>query len=580
MAITDSINNYFSKIGENKDSTTNSSDQQFSQDIIDCFPKSVKNKISNAYKTIIHINDERTNTISNIIAVCPKILSMTFKNSWETIEPYKMSGGSWIQAGVQTSGAENLSGPLNREVSTIHYWTGGSPIEMSLTIQLYAEEYKDVEEKIFKPIKKLSNLAQPSTTEGGKLVSPGPSPFKFKVKYRGVKLKEVRTIEVDKNNKRKLVDTDYKTIKGTDGNNLYTTYEIDAGKGVQTDIKIGDWFYLTDILVNNVKIDIPMNLAKHYRYTTGSLGQMESDIADANTEKTKIENERRTRISSINKEIETNKKSLVTLKGDKDKITNLRSSILSTTNRIKTVESDINTQKLIKDGLQQKKEFYSEEYKNYLNMSLSSTNITEVSKYSKKSMESLALLGSTNIDISNTENKLSSLNTELIGLQNTKTDLESSLSSTIDKVGGEENLNKNIKSLEEKGKNLSSEKKDLDAQKDKYTQEMNRIENNANTYKNDLKSDAQARPFMATITLDIKTRYQITQNDFNSILSGEPVNKNFVDWDLTESNLSSALVDSFVKLSGVKAKDLEGNVVEEVVVSPSTLAHKAAKSKG
>lgn len=570
------MESYFSEIGENVDSVD---EIKIDGEVIHSYPATLK--ISNAYKAFIHIVDERQNKTVNVIAVCPKELDFTFSNTWGSIDPFKMSGGSWLQAGIQSFGGK--AGPLSREVSTIHYWSGSSPLEMPITIQLYAEKPEEVEERIFKPLKILANLAQPSTKkDSGILIPPGPSPLQFNIKFKGKKLKKV--IEEDKSETLEL-DLD------AQGNTQMTDYNIGAGKGVRTDIKIGSWFYLTDVLVNNVKINIPMNLAKQYRKTTGTMQSItkekNTNVKDNENRAEKIQN-LTNRNNAINETLKTKTNLLTETKHDKNMLTSAKESIKSYTEEIKKGTDQKNQlQASMSNSATDmlKQQTLSDMYTVSMQTATNSLEFVQA-----KNMKDLtdAKVKSLSSEVQSYNTQIKSVTSKIAtaekGLESAKS-LESKI---LNKYGSEKKLDNQIEDLTtEVEKTLPDEKKKNNENIDKLNSETESSNAVITEISNALNRDSQAKPFMASITLSVKTRYQITQNDFNLMLSGVPNQKKFIDWDLRDSSIGSALLNLSTSALAVDAVDLNGRKVEKRVVekvasqvatkSNISLAHDAKK---
>ena len=301
------LSSYFANTSKNKDSVNDESfiqtgSDKGSLDIIDCRPKDKLLRISTAYNLYIHVVDERNDKTTNIVAYSPKNLGFEFRNNWEKLDPFKMSNGGWVSAGIQIMTGK--AGNLARDASTIYYWGGGESISMNLDVQLYATDYLEVEKKIFKPIRVLAGLAQPTTDASDFLLPPGPAPLSFDIKWTGVALKE----EMGKDGKVHTV-----AKKDAKGNAVKSPQHIKSTKGVRTDIKIGDWFYLSDVLIERVEINIPMQLAKRFRSTTDGYGndEMKENISKGEKEEKQLEKDLKDnegKQKENNKAIEQNKK--------------------------------------------------------------------------------------------------------------------------------------------------------------------------------------------------------------------------------------------------------------------------------
>lgn len=302
------LSSYFANTSKNKDSVNNESfiqkkdSDKGSLEIIDCRPGDKLLRISTAYNLYIHVVDERNDKTTNIVAYSPKNLNFKFSNQWKQLDPFNMSNGGWVSAGVQIMTGK--AGNLARDASTIYYWGGGDSISMSLEVRLYATDYLEVEKKIFKPIRVLAGLAQPTTDASDFLLPPGPAPLSFDIKWTGVALKE----EMGKDGKIHTV-----AKKDAKGNAVKSPQHIKSTKGVRTDIKIGDWFYLSDVLIERVIIDIPMQLAKKFRSTTDGYGndEMKENISKGEEEEKKLDSDLKNnenKQKENNKAIEQNKK--------------------------------------------------------------------------------------------------------------------------------------------------------------------------------------------------------------------------------------------------------------------------------
>lgn len=279
------LSSFFGNVGKNEDSINDYSwidEKRKHGQVYDCRPSNQSLRISSAYNTYINIVDERQDIQTTLIAICPPSLNFKFENKFRSIDPFKMSNGEWTQVGVQV--LSGRAGSLQRELSSIYYWSGGGPINLTLTVQLYAESYRDVQERIFKPLMILAGLAQPTTDASGFLIPPGPAPLNFTLKWKSAQLQEVTDAKTGK--------TSTESMKDAQGKPAMANREISAGKGVRTDIKIGDWFYLSDVLVEDVDIKIPMNLAKKFRNTVDNYrnAQMNDDIKKGTEESNKLNN--------------------------------------------------------------------------------------------------------------------------------------------------------------------------------------------------------------------------------------------------------------------------------------------------
>lgn len=561
MAFTDNIGSYFGKVGKNEDSVFSPNDDFVTKGkTYNCFPSSLR--ISKAYRTYIHIIDERNNnSVTNVIAVCPQKLNFDFTNQWSTIEPFKMSGGSWVQAGIQTFG-NGRTGFLGREISTIHYWAGGSPIRMSLTVQLYAEKYEDVEEKIFKPLKILANLAQPSTKPGSDaLIAPGPAPFKFNLKYRGIKLKNVRDAKTGET--KKEAEEDEKGIS------KLTDYQINAGKGVQTDIKIGDWFYLSDVLVDKVAIDIPMNLAKKYRNTTGSLIEKQSELTDqqkANADTQQKLKDLDDREKALATDLDKQNSILNKCTSDKNLIDGYRNTIndhnkkiTELTNENAKISGELKYDKL---ELERCNRAVYEEYPKWLDKKMSKKEYQELTEGWAEAKNEQSKASMTIITKQNTinSNKASIRKHEV-----ERDDVQKSLNTKLEEVGGDKGLAETKANAKKTKSNIETSQKQIPGQRQALNEQLSKGKTAVSNINKQLSKDSQAKPFMATIKLDIKTKYQTTQEDFNKMLSGIPNTKKLVDLDLRENGVISAATNLIISsIPGLEQNDIYGRRTEIV----------------
>lgn len=551
---------YFGSVGKNEDSFNSKDDFITGSKTYNCFPSSLR--ISKAYRTYIHIIDERNNnSVTNVIAVCPQSLNFGFDNKWGTIEPFKMSGGSWVQAGVQTFG-NGRTGFLGREISTIHYWEGGSAIKMSLTVQLYAEKYDEVDEKIFKPLKVLANLAQPSTKPGSDaLIAPGPAPFKFNLKYRGIKLKNVRDAKTGK--------TEKKADEDANGVAKLTDYQIDAGKGVQTDIKIGDWFYLTDVLVDKVTIDIPMNLAKKYRNSTGTAFDKQSDIdnqikanSDIDKKLSDLDEREKTLATEHKKQediITQCKQDEETIKGYRGQIDDLNKSISGNQEKLAKEQEKLTTnEKTVTQTGEWIKNcdtylsYYAKTTKDYKEIS------DKKEKYNNQRTAASKEVATNKANITDFKTKISAD-------ENTREHTQKSLDTKLEQVGGDTGLAKTKAAAEKTKTNIENAQNQIPGERQSLQDQKTAGNSALRTLKGQLQKDSQAKPFMATIKLDIRTKYQTTQEDFNKMLSGIPVTKKLVDLDIRENGVMSVAANLLLSaIPGVEQNDMYGRNTEVI----------------
>lgn len=467
------LSSYFANTSKNKDSVNDESfrwkkgSKKGSLDIIDCRPGDKLLRISTAYNLYIHVVDERNDKTTNIVAYSPKILGFEFGNQWKQLDPFNMSNGGWVSAGVQIMTGK--AGNLSRDASTIYYWGGGNSISMTLEVQLYATDYSEVEKKIFEPIRVLSSLAQPTTDASGFLLPPGPAPLSFDIKWTGVALKE----EMGKDGKVHTV-----AKKDAKGNAVKSPQHIKSTKGVRTDIKIGNWFYLSDVLVERVSINIPMQLAKRFRSTTDGYGndEMKDNIKKGEDEEKKLDSDLKNNENeqkANNKAIEQNKKD--------QKINN---------DKIEVVTAAENDLKEKRGVLQQKVEAEEKAWNNYKKSEQAHDEAVEnIDNWKVENKQTLDKFKEQGTDLSSKSSDLAQKTQVLNKLDEDKVAANNKV---VDQKNVIQNTKKELNTLEN---NLSDYKNKL-KQSEKNVSDQTARKNGAEKYVKNLtkqKDDAQTR---------------------------------------------------------------------------------------
>lgn len=223
----------------------------------DCLPSNGFAYVNEAYVMTLYIKNENNVAVGDdksgtdieiITAYCPKELNLNFSNTYDSIDPMKLTSGGLINGAFQTFAGRSTVFNINN----VRVWTSSKPLSLSIDLDLYAtaaEGYNDqnnkvTDEKLLKILQKLASLAQPKRIEGtGWLKPPGPSPAR--IKYLKATTKE-------NSSAANATDVSKKTVAYTEGFN-----------GVDIEIQYGKFFRLSHVIVTGVDIKIPYVMGKH-----------------------------------------------------------------------------------------------------------------------------------------------------------------------------------------------------------------------------------------------------------------------------------------------------------------------------
>lgn len=242
-----------------------------------------ENGIGSGYKAPSFKN-RPYNGMTIIRAFCPEILSLHFTNEFGTINPMDLASSKFVNGVVQLFSGTSTTHRINN----IQVWQGSKPLSMTVKLELYASRSNTQNNirtgettltsgglssnDLLYIIEVLSSLAQPRIDEkSGRLIPPGPSPLI--TNFNG----HVFKVEKDKNGKVKNV-----TIKKDSKGNLAKGKQK-TRVGTRVDVRFGDFFTMSHVIVKDVKVDIPYIMARSDRY----VGPKSNIRAVADTERAK-----------------------------------------------------------------------------------------------------------------------------------------------------------------------------------------------------------------------------------------------------------------------------------------------------
>lgn len=265
----------------------------------DALPKGDSINIDPAYILELHISGENGlgsgfkaptfknrpyNGMTIIRAYCPEILSLHFSNEFGTINPMNLASSKFVNGVVQLFSGTSTTHRINN----IQVWQGSKPLSLTVKLELYASRSNTTNNirtgettltsgglssnDLLYIIEVLTSLAQPRIDEkSGRLIPPGPSPLV--TNFNG----HVFKVEKDESGKVKNV-----TIKKDSKGNLAKGKQR-TRVGTRVDVKFGDFFTMSHVIVKDVKVDIPYIMARSNRYVGPSTNIMKVD----NTERAK-----------------------------------------------------------------------------------------------------------------------------------------------------------------------------------------------------------------------------------------------------------------------------------------------------
>lgn len=249
----------------------------------DALPKDGVIEINPAYVMTLIISSEsavgsgfKNSSFSNrlyngktiIKAYCPDRLKLNFSNEFGTIDPMALAASDLVNGGVQLFTGTSTKHRINN----IRVWKGSKPLSMQVKFELYATKSStknniltgDTEmqtgglssnDLIFL-IQQLTSLAQPVIDDNtGRLIPPGPSPLV--VDFKGHAFKVTKDKETGKVLKTELV---------TDKNHDAQKVKQSTRTGTRVDLRFGDFFTMSHVIVKSVDVDIPYVMASSAKY--------------------------------------------------------------------------------------------------------------------------------------------------------------------------------------------------------------------------------------------------------------------------------------------------------------------------
>lgn len=178
--------------------------------IVDATEQIQSMQVPQGYKVDVVYSGDTGVGVGTITATIPKEIVFDFKSRWSALaNPGKHEVVNTLS--VATTGKQLT----NNQNFSIQVWGGTEPLKMSLELNFVANNSAEAYTKIILPIQKLAALVLPTASPSGFLTPPGPFPYE---------------------------------IAG-ESSPLF--------KGTKIDIRIGDFMYLNDVIIENCRVSIP-----------------------------------------------------------------------------------------------------------------------------------------------------------------------------------------------------------------------------------------------------------------------------------------------------------------------------------